>query len=130
MGELLDRNPTSISVSNLLPDYYIFQPLDSTSIPIETNNRMQITLTWDMVTGDDLAQLMDIIGTTQNTTTRRSTSLTFDDTHILSGDVLLISANVSPHPGTGGYYGDIFVPLVANVTMTVMPYNFLFWNGT
>ncbi len=125
LGELLSRNPTYISCDNLMPDYYVFQTLDSTSIPIETYDRMNITLVWERIGGDELTQLMNIIDATQGET-RAVTELDYDDNHILQGEVVILDASVRPFPMTGGYYNGIYIPLQAEVTIVVSPNDYTF----
>jgi hypothetical protein len=125
LGELLDRNPNTITCNNLMPDYYNFQPLDGTSIPIETYDRMEIVLTWERVYGDELTQLLDIIESTQGAT-RAVTELTYDDDHLLVGDVVIMNAVIQPIAMTGGTYNDIPIDLGASVTITVAPNDYTF----
>jgi len=125
LGELLSRNPTSISCNNLMPQYYIFEPLDGNSILIETYDRIEITLVWDRVYGSELTQLLDIINDTQGAT-RAVTEIDYSDNHILSGEVVILNSVIQPIPMTGGTYQGKELDVGAFVSITVSPNDYTF----
>jgi hypothetical protein len=132
LDELLTRNPISLSIDNLMPQYYIFQPLDGVAIPLETYYRTQVTLTWDKVFGDDLDQLVDIIASTQPTNQRNPVSIDYNDYHLLEGEVVIIDASITPLPATGAQLSQnvtIDVALAASVSITVIAYDFSYYSG-
>lgn len=135
LGNLLLRNPSSISTTNMMPTYSSFQPLDGTVIPIRRNDRPEITLVWDRVCGSDLDQLMNIVNSTQLYGSRDTVMMYYNDNHLLEGYVILVGASVSPIPSTGAYYTElghaahIMIQQEAMVSITVVPYEFTVLRG-
>jgi hypothetical protein len=135
LGALLRRNPTSVSTTNIMPSYSGFQPLDGTLIPIKRADRPEITLTWEGVTGIDLDQLLNIINSTQLDNNRDTVILYYNDNHLLEGDVVMVSASITPLPSTGAYYTEswraaqTFIDTSANVSITVVPYEYTILRG-
>ena len=127
LGVPLRRNPTTISVNNLMPNYSGFQPLDGLLTLIEKKNRVEITLNWENIDGSDLLQINNIIKSTQIDNSRDVIQLFYNDYHILEGKVILVGSTVEPVAATGSYYTElnhdahIYIPVRANVTLTLIP---------
>jgi hypothetical protein len=132
LGSMLKLNPTTISTSNIAPAYSGFQPLDGHVIPIEKNDRIEITLSWEHISGTILNQLLNIINESQKSNSRQVPTFFYNDYHYFCGEIVLLSANISPIVGTGAYSlqwnpqtkiyeNHTYIPVAANVTIVIVP---------